>query len=179
MLRWLTETLCVTRISFQSLASRQSPLLSFPRPFCFWFLPLSLCLVFPLSPLVSFLCHLHLLFLPSSWCYHRPQLHPSLHCLPVWRAEAPAEGDILTVSCYTANKRTFLNDELLLCKWPLTDTVSARHDPEVQWTTAAAEADSDHFHDCGARRGEVTGGLRWMRRSVYCGGTDLHTENTA
>lgn len=85
-------------------------------------------------------------------------IRPLLCCLPVWRAGAPAEDDILTVSCYTANKRTFLNDELLLWKWFLTDTVSAWQSHSL---VNGGVSDSDHFHDCGgpqrgAKRLEVT-----------------------
>lgn len=118
---------CVTGISLQS------------GPFCFWFLPLSVFLVFPL---------LHRLLVLTA------PLDPST---AVYRA--PAEGDILTVSCDTANKRTFLNDEPLLCKWPLTD--AARQSP-------VGGCDSDHLDDCG----EVSGGYagrggpftaRWLK----------------
>lgn len=103
----------------------------------------------------------------------------------MWRAEAPAEGDILTVSCYTANKRAFLNDDLLLCKWILTDTVSARQSPVVQ-STAAVEAAAVIviiFMIAGtSERGEggrSDRGLCWMSRSVYLTVNDLHMENIA
>lgn len=68
----------------------------------------------------------------SSLSYHRPVYQCG--------AEDPAEDDILTVSCSTANKRTFLNDELLLCKWLLTDTVSARQSPVVRSAVAEPAA---------------------------------------
>lgn len=120
---------------------------------------LSIFLVFPLSPLASLLYHLPLLILPVLSVLSLTTIRPLLRCLPVQHAEAPAEGDILTVSCYTANKSTFLNDELLLCKWPLTDTVSARQSPV---DSRGCCHDSYHFHDCGdlreAMRREVTGG---------------------
>lgn len=153
---------------FSHSSSHRTTFSSFSQPFCFWFLPLSIFLVFPLSPLVSFLFHLPLLFLLLT-VLPPTTIRPLLGCVPVWHAEAPAEGGILTVSCYTANKRTFLNDELLLCKWPLTDTVSARQSPEVQSTAAAVAAAMIVIifmiagPQRGAKRGEVTSGyIGWV-----------------
>ena len=149
----------------------------FPPPFCFWFLS------FVNLSSVFHSVHLCLSFtVPLSWL----QLDPSSAVYRRGVPRAPAEGDILTVSCYTANKRTFLNDELLLCKCPLTDTVSARQTPEVQ-STAAAEAAAviviifmiAGTSERGEERGEVTGRLRWMSRSVYRTVTDPRMENIA
>lgn len=110
-------------------------------------------------------------------------IRPLLRCLPLRRAEAAAEGDILTVSCYTANKRTFLNDELLLCKWHLTETVSARQSPEVQSTAEAAAVIVIIFMIAGTSErggeGRSDRGLHWMSRSVYRTVADPHMENTA
>lgn len=51
--------------------------------------------------------------------------------------------------CFAPNKRTFLNDELLLCKWHLTATVSAWRSPRVRQKLAWVRGrDTDHFHDC-------------------------------
>lgn len=133
---------------------------------------------------MSFLFHLPRLLLLVLAALPPTTIRPLLGCVPVWPAEAPAEGGILTVSCYAANKRTFLNDELLLCKWPLTDTVSARQSPKVQLTaTAAAAMIVIIFMIVGtSKRGEERRsdrGLHWISRSVYCTATDPHMENMA
>lgn len=152
MLGWLTAVVFVTWISFQSLVS-------FFQPFFFWFLHLSIFLVYPLRPLASFLYGLPLLYLLALTVPPPTTIRPLLRCLPVWRAEAPAEGDILTVSCYAANKRAVLNDELLLCKWPLTDTVSAQQSPIVRLMAAAAAVIVIIFMIAGtSERREVTRG---------------------
>lgn len=90
----------------------------------------------------------------------------------------------MTVSCSTTNNRTFLNDELLLCKWLLTDTVSAWQSPAVRSTVAEAAAVIVIIFMIArsSQRGEEGRGgrgLRWMSRSVYCTVNDLHMKNIA
>lgn len=92
-----------------------------------------------------FLIHLSVFPLLRRVLVLTPPLDPST-AVDARRAEAPAEGDILTASCDTANKGTVFHDELLLCKWPLTDT--ARRSPDG----GGGCCDSGHLDDCGDLR---------------------------
>lgn len=76
-------------------------------------------------------------------------------------------------------KGPFLNDELLLCKWPLTDTVSARQSPNVQSMAEAAAVIAIIFMIAGTSERRSDQGLRWMSRSVHYTVTDPHMENIA